>query len=91
MKEPFDYIAEAEAIRNDLPGPEFQEWRERIESAIAGAATGSELMDTVRGAFDALLRSDAKIEPTLRSRMRRYSRAVDAFLRSTTHEGPLMW
>lgn len=76
----FDYISEAQAIRDQLIGDQLSIWNTRIDEAIEGGATGTEILMTLRWIMAELLRTSPCLSNDVAVRVRDYNMKVNKLL-----------
>jgi len=68
----FDYILEAQAIRDQLVGDQMLSWKMHIDEAIEGGATGTEILMALRWTIAECLKENPDIIPDVVARMKDY-------------------
>jgi|GEM_PF-5922258 len=75
----FDYIAEARDIRDEL-GEDLAEWKARIDDAIAGGSTGTEILMAVRWNLAEMLKAKHRLPVHVVMRINDYVIAANKLL-----------
>ena len=68
----FDYISEAQVIRDQLVGDQLLIWKKRIDEAIEGGATGTEILMALRWNMTELLKSNSNLSTGVVIRVKDY-------------------
>jgi len=75
----FDYITSARIIQDELSG-EFSEWKTRMDDALAGGSTGTEILMAVRWNLSELLKTNPALPKEMHSRINDYIEAANKLL-----------
>jgi hypothetical protein len=68
----FDYISEAQVIRDQLVGEQLSNWKKRIDEAIEDGATGTEILMALRWTMAELLKASPNLSSDVVARVKDY-------------------